>query len=67
MTAAAQGVVVALSGSVALRGDTSHNLAEALTAVPLLVAFELARRAPIKRLTYGYGRAEDLGGCLSWP
>ena len=51
-----------LSGSVALLGDTLHNVADALTAVPLLVAFRLARRPPTKRYTYGYGRAEDLGG-----
>jgi cation diffusion facilitator family transporter len=62
ITAAIQGVVVVLSGSVALLGDTLHNVADALTAVPLLVAFALARRPPTKRLTYGYGRAEDLGG-----
>ncbi|HJZ02450.1 MAG TPA: cation diffusion facilitator family transporter, partial [Streptosporangiaceae bacterium] len=31
-TAAAQAVVVALSGSVALLGDTLHNAADALTA-----------------------------------
>ena len=37
-------------------------MADALTAVPLLIAFTLARRPPTKRLTYGYGRAEDLGG-----
>jgi cation diffusion facilitator family transporter len=30
--------------------------------VPLLVAFRLARRPANKRYTYGYGRAEDLGG-----
>jgi cation diffusion facilitator family transporter len=62
VTAAIQGVVVALSGSVALLGDTMHNVADALTAVPLLVAFSLARRPPNQRYTYGYGRAEDLGG-----
>ncbi|MFL6162182.1 MAG: cation diffusion facilitator family transporter [Jatrophihabitantaceae bacterium] len=61
-TAAVQAVVVVLSGSVALLGDTLHNLADALTAVPLLIAFRLARRPPTKRYTYGYGRAEDLGG-----
>ncbi len=61
-TAVLQAVVVAFSGSVALLGDTLHNFADALTAVPLLVAFTLARRAPTKRHTYGYGRAEDLGG-----
>lgn len=62
LTAAIQGVVVVLSGSVALLGDTLHNVADALTAVPLLVAFGLATRAPTKRYTYGYGRAEDLAG-----
>ena len=62
VTAALQLAVVLLSGSVALLGDTLHNFADALTAVPLLVAFALARRPPSKRYTYGYGRAEDLGG-----
>lgn len=62
ITAAAQAVVVAWSGSVALLGDTLHNVADALTAVPLLVAFALARRPPNRRYTYGYGRAEDLAG-----
>jgi len=62
VTASLQAIVVLLSGSVALLGDTLHNIADALTAIPLLVAFTLARRAPTKRYTYGYGRAEDLGG-----
>jgi cation diffusion facilitator family transporter len=62
VTAAIQLIVVGLSGSVALLGDGLHNVADALTAVPLLIAFTLARRPPTKRYTYGYGRAEDLGG-----
>jgi cation diffusion facilitator family transporter len=62
VTALMQAFVVVLSGSVALLGDTLHNVADALTAIPLLVAFTLAKRAPTKRYTYGYGRAEDLGG-----
>jgi cation diffusion facilitator family transporter len=61
-TAAIQAGVVVLSGSVALLGDTLHNVADALTALPLLIAFRLARRAPTRRYTYGYGRAEDLAG-----
>jgi cation diffusion facilitator family transporter len=61
-TAGAQAVVVALSGSVALLGDTLHNAVDALTAVPLGVAFLLGRRRPTRRYTYGYGRAEDLAG-----
>ena len=62
LTAAIQVVVVLASGSVALLSDTLHNFADALTAVPLLIAFRLSRRQPTQRYTYGYGRAEDLGG-----
>jgi cation diffusion facilitator family transporter len=62
ITALLQLVVVLISGSIALLGDTLHNVADALTAVPLLIAFTLARRPPTKKYTYGYGRAEDIGG-----
>lgn len=62
LTAAVQAVVVVVSGSVALLGDTLHNVADALTALPLLIAFRLARRPANSRYTYGYGRAEDLAG-----
>jgi cation diffusion facilitator family transporter len=64
LTALIQAVVTALSGSVALLGDTLHNAADALTAVPLWVAFVLGRRPPTRRYTYGYGRAEDLAGIM---
>jgi cation diffusion facilitator family transporter len=57
-----QAAVTALSGSVALLGDTLHNAADALTAVPLGIAFIAGRRPPTRRYTYGYGRAEDLAG-----
>ncbi|MGI8446323.1 MAG: cation diffusion facilitator family transporter [Streptosporangiaceae bacterium] len=62
VTALIQAAVTALSGSVALLGDTLHNAADALTAVPLGVAFVMGRRPPTRRYTYGYGRAEDLAG-----
>ncbi|GHD86572.1 cation diffusion facilitator family transporter [Streptomyces naganishii] len=61
-TALLQALVVLVSGSVALLGDTVHNAADALTAVPLGIAFVLGRRAANRRFTYGYGRAEDLAG-----
>lgn len=61
-TALVQAAVVAISGSVALLADTIHNVSDALTAVPLGVAFVLGRRRPNRRYTYGYGRAEDLAG-----
>ena len=64
VTALVQAAVVAVSGSVALLGDTLHNAADALTAVPLGIAFLAARRRPSRRYTYGYGRAEDLAGVV---
>lgn len=63
-TAAVQVVVVILSGSVALLADTVHNIGDALTAVPLGVAFLLLRRGRSPRLTYGWGRAEDFAGLV---
>jgi cation diffusion facilitator family transporter len=63
-TALFQLVIVAISGSAALLADTIHNFSDALTAVPLWIAFVLGRRAPNRRYTYGYGRAEDVAGAL---
>jgi cation diffusion facilitator family transporter len=62
VTACAQLIVVLITGSVALLADTIHNFSDALTAIPLWIAFILSRRAPNRRYTYGYGRAEDLAG-----
>jgi cation diffusion facilitator family transporter len=64
VTAVLQAGVVVLSGSVALLGDTLHNVADALTAVPLGIAFLLGRRAATRAYTYGFGRAEDLAGVV---
>jgi cation diffusion facilitator family transporter len=64
VTAALQALVVLWSGSVALLGDTLHNVADALTALPLALAFVVGRRPANRRYTYGYGRAEDLAGIL---
>ncbi|UXW86453.1 cation diffusion facilitator family transporter [Microbacterium azadirachtae] len=62
VTTTLQAVVFFLSGSVALLADTVHNFSDALTAIPLWVAFVLGRRAATRRYTYGFGRAEDLAG-----
>ncbi|GAB6286249.1 MAG: cation diffusion facilitator family transporter [Methanoregula sp.] len=62
ITAFIQVVIVWYSGSIALLADTIHNFGDALTAIPLLFAFMLARWKPTKRFTYGYGRVEDLAG-----
>ncbi|MEB3981457.1 cation diffusion facilitator family transporter [Mycobacterium sp. 663a-19] len=62
LTATAQLVVALVSGSVALGADTVHNFSDALTAVPLWIAFALGAKAATRRYTYGFGRAEDLAG-----
>lgn len=63
-TALAQLGVVLVSGSSALLADTVHNFSDALTAVPLWIAFLLGRRAASRRYTHGYDRAEDLAGVV---
>ncbi len=62
VTAVFQVVIVYYSGSIALLADTIHNFGDALTAIPLLCAFILARWKSTKRFTYGYGRIEDIAG-----
>ncbi len=62
VTTVAQLVIVLLSGSVALLADTIHNFSDALTAVPLWIAFALGTKAATRRYTYGFGRAEDIAG-----
>jgi cation diffusion facilitator family transporter len=61
-TAVTQAIVVIFTGSVALLADTIHNFTDALTAIPLLIAFRLGRRPANRRYTYGYHRAEDVAG-----
>jgi cation diffusion facilitator family transporter len=61
-TALAQIVIVVMSGSIALAADTIHNFSDALTAIPLWIAFALSTKAPTRRYTYGFGKVEDLAG-----
>jgi cation diffusion facilitator family transporter len=62
VTSVLQVVVLLATGSVALLADTIHNFSDALTAVPLFIAFRLSRRPATRHYTYGYRRAEDLAG-----
>lgn len=64
LTSILQGFIAILGGSAALLADTLHNLADALTALPLWVAFALGRRQASRRFTYGYNRAQDVVGVL---
>ena len=61
-TTVLQFAVFIISGSVALLADTIHNFSDALTALPLWIAFVLARRTATRRYNFGFGRAEDLAG-----
>ena len=64
ITGVLQLIVVSATGSVALLSDTLHNFADALTALPIWLAFIVGRRAATRRFAYGYGRAEDLAGLV---
>jgi cation diffusion facilitator family transporter len=63
-TALLQAVVVFFSGSIALLADTIHNFGDASTAIPLGIAFLLARRGVTRRFTNGLGRVEDFAGLV---
>lgn len=62
VTAVLQAIIFVISGSVALLSDTLHNVTDALTAIPLWIAFSLGRRPASRRYTYGFNRAEDWAG-----
>lgn len=64
ITAVLQIVIVAVSGSIALLADTLHNVGHLATTIPLIIALRIGRRAPSRRYSYGYRRAEDLVGLL---
>lgn len=64
LTALIQAVIVLVSGSVALLSDTLHNLTDALTAIPLWIAFALGRRPATRNYTYGFNRLEDWAGLV---
>ena len=64
VTAGLQAMIAVVSGSVALMSDTIHNLGDALTSIPLWIAFALGRRGPTRSYSYGFHRAEDLAGLV---
>ena len=61
-TALFQLCIALISNSVALLADTIHNFGDAAIAIPLWIAFLVARKKPTNRFTYGYGRVEDAAG-----
>lgn len=64
LTAVIQLGVASMSGSVALLGDTIHNFSDALSTLPLWLAFYLGRMQPGKRFSVGSVRLEDAAGAV---
>ncbi len=64
-TAAAQMIVVVATGSVALLADLIHNVGDALTALPLAVAFVLRSALAEKRAGYFVVAAIFISACVA--
>jgi cation diffusion facilitator family transporter len=65
VTAAAQAVVFAATGSVALLADLIHNFGDALTAIPLAIAFLLRSFLAEKRAGYFVVLAIFVSACVA--
>jgi cation diffusion facilitator family transporter len=65
VTAAAQAVVFAVTGSVALLADLIHNFGDALTAIPLGIAFLLRSFVAEKRAGYFVVLAIFVSACVA--
>jgi cation diffusion facilitator family transporter len=64
-TAAAQMIVFVATGSVALLADLIHNVGDALTALPLAVAFVLRSALAEKRAGYFVVAAIFISACVA--
>jgi cation diffusion facilitator family transporter len=64
-TAAAQAVVFMVSGSVALLADLIHNIGDALTAVPLAIAFLLRSERAERRAGLAVVAAILVSACVA--
>ncbi len=65
MTSAAQAAVFALTGSVALLADLIHNFGDALTAIPLGIAFVMRSFVAEKRAGYFVVATIFLSACVA--
>lgn len=65
VTALAQGVVFLATDSVALLADLIHNIGDALTAIPLAIAFLLRSRVAEKRAGYFVVLAIFVSACVA--
>ena len=54
-----------VAGSVALIGDALHNTSDALSILIAVVAFKIGRKKATPQYTYGFKRAEIIGGFVN--
>lgn len=54
-----------ISGSVALIGDALHNTSDALSILIAVIAFKIGHKKASSKYTYGFKRAEVVGGFVN--
>ncbi len=54
-----------IAGSVSLIGDALHNTSDAFSILIAVVAFKIGRKKADSRYTYGFKRAEIIGGFVN--
>ena len=54
-----------VSGSIALIGDALHNTSDALSILVAVIAFKIGAKKADSKYTYGFKRAEIIGGFIN--
>lgn len=54
-----------VAGSIALIGDALHNTSDAFSILIAVIAFKIGRKKADKHYTYGFKRAETIGGFVN--
>ena len=54
-----------ISGSIALIGDALHNTSDALSILIAVIAFKIGHKKASAKYTYGFKRAEVIGGFVN--
>lgn len=58
-------VVGLIAGSIALIGDALHNTSDAFSILIAVIAFKIGHKKADKRYTFGFKRAETIGGFVN--
>lgn len=54
-----------IAGSVSLIGDALHNTSDALSILIAVIAFKIGRKKATRKYTFGFKRAEVIGGFIN--